>query len=170
MLSRSIYFLFHHEKDVNRIIAELERKLGLSDYQIRAVISEGHGLRELPGATAHRKSDAAARFERRVWYLSIIVFTVALIAFAISLLAASPAWSVFFGLLVVGAQLSGYLFVNRIPNAQLDRFRTGLERGDILLQVDVPLRDVELVKSFVANRFPDSRTNISNWHIGAFGL
>ncbi len=170
MLNRSLYFLFHDEKDVHRIIAELERRLGLSDYQLRAVIAEGHGLRELPGATAHRHSAAAARVERILWYLSITIFTVALIAFALSLLAASLIWSVFFGLLVVAAQLSGYLFVNRIPNAQLDRFRTGLEQGDIVLQVDVPLRDVELVKSFVANRYPDSRTNISNWHIGAFGL
>ena len=142
----------------------------MSDYQIRAVISEGHGLRELPGATIHRQRAQTARVERLLWYLSIAVFTLALIAFAISLLAASLAWSIFFGVLVVGAQLSGYLFVNRIPNAQLDRFRTGLEQGDIVLQVDVPLRDAKLVRSFVNNRFPESHTNISNLHIGSFEL
>jgi hypothetical protein len=38
------------------------------------------------------------------------------------------------------------------------------------LQVDVPRKDVELVRNFVYNRYPDSRTNISNWHIGAFGM
>lgn len=170
MLTRSIYFLFHDEKDVRHIIAELERKLGLSDYQIRAVIADGHKLRELPGATVHCHSASAARAERILWYLSITVFTLALIAFAISLLSASLGWSIFFGLLVVATQLSGYLFVNRIPNAQLDRFRTGLEQGDIVLQVDVPLRDARLVRSFVNNRYPDSHTNISNLHIGTFEL
>lgn len=170
MLTRSIYFLFHDEKDVRRITAELERRLGLNDSQLRAIVSEEHGLRELPGATMHVHPTAPTRTERMLWFLSITIFTIALIAFAISLLTASIAWSVFFGLLVLGSQLSGYLFVNRIPNAQLDRFRTGLEQGDIVLQVDVPLRDVGLVKSFVANRYPDSRTNISNLHIGAFGL
>lgn len=170
MLYRSIYFLFHDEKAVRSIISELENKLGLDDFQIHAVTAEGHGLVEMPGATVHRKSPKAARLERLLWYLSITVFTIALIALALSLLAASWILAVLFGLMVVGAQLSGYLFVNRIPNAQLDRFRTGLEQGDIVLMVDVPRRDVDLVRNFVYDRYPDSRTNISNWHIGAFGL
>lgn len=170
MLYRTIYFLFHDEKAVRSIISELESKLGLDDFQLHAVTAEGHGLVEMPGATVHRKSPAAARLERLLWYLSITVFAVALIAMALSLLAASWVLAALFGLLVVGAQLSGYLFVNRIPNAQLDRFRTGLEQGDIVLVVDVPRKDVERVRNFVYNRYPDSRTNISNWHIGAFGL
>lgn len=170
MLYRSIYFLFHDEKAVRSIIEELESKLGLEDYQLHAVTAEDHGLVEMPGATVHKKSPAAARLERQLWYLSITIFVIALIAFALSLLAASWVLAVLFGLLVVGAQLSGYLFVNRIPNAQLDRFRTGLEKGDIVLMVDVPRKDVALVRNFVYNRHPDSRTNISNWHIGAFGL
>ena len=170
MLYRSIYFLFHDEKAVRSIISELESKLGLDDYQLHAVTSEDHGLVEMPGATVHKKSPAAARLERILWYLSITIFTVALIALALSLLAASWILAVFFGILVVVAQLSGYLFVNRIPNAQLDRFRTGLEQGDIVLQVDVPRKDVAQVREFICNRYPDSRTNISNWHIGAFGL
>jgi hypothetical protein len=170
MLYRSIYFMFRDEKSVRAIISELESKLGLEDYQLHAVVAHGHGLVEMPGGTVHRKSPATARLERLLWYLSITIFVIALIALALSLLAASWILALFFGLLVVGAQLSGYLFVNRIPNAQLDRFRTGLEQGDIVLQVDVPRKDVELVRNFVYNRYPDSRTNISNWHIGAFGM
>lgn len=170
MLTRSIYFLFQDVKAVHHIIEELERKLGLNEYQMRAVVAEGNGLGELQGATAYRQTRAAALFERILWHLSITIFPIALIAFALTLLTASTGWSVFFALLAVWAQLSGYLFVNRLPNAQLDRFRTGLEQGNIVLQVNVPLKDIELVRSFVANRYPESRTNISHWHIGAFGL
>lgn len=170
MLYRSIYFLFHNEKAVRSIISELESKLGLEDYQLHAVTAEGHGLVEMPGGTVRKKSPATARLERTLWYLSIAIFTVALIGMAISLLAASWVLAALFGLMVIGAQLSGYLFVNRIPNAQLDRFRTGLEQGDIVLMVDIPKKDVERVRKFVYSRYPDSRTNISNWHIGAFGM
>lgn len=170
MLYRSIYFLFHDEKAVRSIISELESRLGLEDYQLHAVTAEGHGLVEMPGGTVRKKSAASARTERILWYLSIAIFTIALIAMALSLLAASWILAAMFGLLVVAAQLSGYLFVNRIPNAQLDRFRTGLEQGDIVLMVDVPRKDVDLVRNFVYSRYPDSRTNISNWHIGAFGM
>lgn len=170
MLYRRIYFIFHDEKAVRSIISELESKLGLDDYQLHAVVAQGHGMVEMPGGTVHRKSPATARLERILWYSSITIFVIALIAMTLSLLAASWPLALLFGLLVVGAQLSGYLFANRIPNAQLDRFRTGLEQGDIVLQVDVTRSDVELVRNFVYNRYPDSRTNISNWHIGVLGM
>lgn len=169
MLYRSLYFLFHDEQAVRRIIDELETKQGLDDYQLHAIVNEGHDLIELPGATVHQKSAAAARTEKALWYLTIGVFTVSLIALALTLLAASWFLAAVFALLVVGAQASGYLFGNRVPNAQLDRFRTGLEQGDIVLQVDVPRKDVKAIKRFVAERYPESTTNISNWHVGAIG-
>jgi len=170
MLYRSLYFLFHDERTVRRVIDELENNLGLDDFQLHAITNEGHTLFELPGATVHRKSAAAIRTERLLWYLTIGVFTIALIALALTLLAASWYWAIFFGVLVIGAQISGYLFGNRLPNAQLDRFRTGLEQGDIVLQVDVPLDQVKTVKGFIDERHPESKTNISNWHVGTIGL
>jgi hypothetical protein len=169
MLYRSLYFLFHDERTVRHVIDELEREQGLDDYQLHAIVNEGHTLVELPGATVHQKTAAAMRTEKLLWYLSISVFVVALIALALTLLAASWYLAALFALLVVGAQASGYLFGNRVPNAQLDRFRTGLEQGDIVLQVDVPRQQVKGVKAFVAERHPDSTTNISNWHVGTIG-
>jgi hypothetical protein len=88
----------------------------------------------------------------------------------LSLLAGSWYLSALFGLLVVGAQLSGYLLGNRIPNAQLDRFRTELSQGNIVLQVDTPPSQVKAVKSFIGERSPESNTGISNWHAGTIGL
>lgn len=170
MLYRSLYFLFHDEHTVRRVIDELEKSLGLDDFQLHAITNEGHTLVEMPGATVHKKSSAAIRTEKVLWYLSIGVFTIALIALALTLLAASWYWAILFGVLVVAAQFSGYLFGNRVPNAQLDRFRTGLEQGDIVLQVDVPRGRVKEIKGFIAAHHPDSTTNISNWHVGTIGL
>lgn len=169
MLYRSIYFLFHDEHTVRKVIEALENRLGLDDYQLHAIVNEGHTLRELPGATVHQKTAAAMRTEKILWYLTVGVFTLSLIALAITLLAASWFLAALFALLVVAAQASGYLFGNRVPNAQLDRFRTGLEQGDILLQVDVSRDNVRMVKAFVAEHYPDSTTNISNWHVGTIG-
>ncbi|MFO7594483.1 MAG: hypothetical protein R6X15_10635 [Pseudomonadota bacterium] len=169
MLYRSVYFLFHDEAGVRKVIDELENRLGFDDYQLHAIVTEDHTLLEMPGATVHKKSSAAIRTEKILWYLSVSVFTIALIAMVVTLLAASWYLALLFALLVVGAQLSGYLFGSRIPNAQLDRFRTGLEQGDIVLQVDVPRGRVDEVKGFVGARYPDSLTNISNWSVGTIG-
>jgi len=169
MLYRSIYFLFQSESSVRAAIQDLEQQLGLDDFQLHAITNEGHALMELPGATVHQKSTAAIRTEKMLWYVSVIVFVTALIAMAVTLLAASWYLAALFAALVIGAQLSGYLFGNRIPNAQLDRFRHGLEQGYIVLQVDVPRAQTKMVRNFIAERFPDSTTNISNWHLGAMG-
>lgn len=169
MLYRSLYFLFHDERSVRTAIDKLERNLGLDDFQLHAITNEGHALVELPGATVHQKSPAAVRTEKMLWYISVIIFVIALIALAITLLAASWYLAALFALVVIGAQFSGYLFGNRIPNAQLDRFRHGLEQGYIVLQVDVPRSEVRKVKAFLAENYPESGTNISNWHVGAPG-
>jgi hypothetical protein len=170
MLYRSLYFLFHDKQTLSNAIDDLKKNLEFKDTQFHAITSEGHTLTELPGATIHRKSPIAMRVEKALWYTSIAIFVSALIALALTLLAAAWYWAIFFGVLVFGSQLSGYLFGNRIPNAQLDRFRTGLEQGDIVLQVDVPHSQVRPVKDFINEAYPKAKTNISNWHVGTIGL
>jgi len=170
MLYRSLYFIFHDEQTVRRVISKLEQELGIGDIQLHAIVKDGHTLSELLGATIHRRSEAAIRRENLYWNLSIIVFTLALIAMVLSLLTAPWYWTLLFGLLVFGAQLSGYLFGNRIPNAQLERFRTGLHKGDIVLQVDTPRQSIARIKAFIGEDYPDAGSNISNWHVGTIGL
>ncbi|MEN8169127.1 MAG: hypothetical protein ABFS08_02790 [Pseudomonadota bacterium] len=170
MLYRSLYFLFHDKRTVHGLINELEEQFALDDSQLHAIIDDNHKLAELPGATIHKKSPAAIRSETTFLYLSMGIFIFALIALVVSLLTAPWYLSALFGLVVIGAQLSGYLLGNRIPNAQLDRFRGRLAEGDILLQVDVPPSRVKTVKTFIAERSPDASTQVSNWHVGTIGL
>ncbi len=169
MLYRRIYFLFHDETTTRNAITGLESDLGLEDYQLHALARSDEGLIEMPGGTVHKKSPQAERLEKVLWYFSITVFTLALIFFVLALLATSLAWAVVFAIIVVGAQLSGYLFTDRAGSAQLDRFRTALDHGEILLMVDVPRRKVREVKAYVDSRHPEAKTNGGNWHIGALG-
>ena len=170
MFYRSLYFVFHNEQSVHQFIFELEERFTLDDTQLHAFIQSNHKLTELPGATVHKKTPAAIRREKNFLYLSVTVFTLALIAFVLSLLAGPWYLTTLFGALVVAGQLSGYLLGNRIPNAQLDRFRSGMSRGDIVLQVDVPPTQIKAVKEFMAERMPDSMTGVTNWHVGTIGL
>ena len=170
MLYRSLYFIFHDEQTVRTHIGELEGLFDLDDTQLHAIIESHHQLTELPGATVHKKTPGALRRERNFLYLSVAVFTLSLIALVLSLLAGSWYLSAMFGALVVGGQLSGYLLGNRLSNAQLDRFRSRLSQGDIVLQVDVPLSQIKAIKAHMTERSPDSGTGVSNWHVGTIGL
>ena len=170
MFYRSLYFLFHNEHTVRNFIGELKREFGLDDTQLHAIIMRGNKLTELPGATLHSKTPEAIRREHNFLILSVMVFTLALIALVLSLLASNWYLSGLFALLVAAAQLSGYLLGNRIPNPQLDRFRSGLSQGDIVFQVDVPPSECKAVRRFIDERIPGALTGVSNWHTGTIGL
>ncbi len=170
MFCRSLYFVFHNEQSVHHMIAELKSQFGLNDSQLHAIIESDHQLTELPGTTLHKKTPEAIRRERNFLLLSTAVFTLALIALVVSLLAGNWYLTALFAALAIAGQLSGYLLGNRIPNPQLDRFRTGMSQGDIVLQVDVPPSQCKAVRAYIAERIPDATTGVSNWHVGTIGL
>ncbi len=170
MFYRSLYFVFCDERGVRRAIHDLEQEFGFDDTQLHAVIDENNTLHELPGATLHRHTGAATVAEKWIWYLSVAVFAFALSGMVLALLVTSWYWALLLGLVVLFTQFSGYLFGNRIPNAQLDRFRTGMHQGDIVLRVDSPLRCVGKVKRYLDRHYPGTVSNISNLHFGNLGV
>ncbi len=167
---RSLYFVFCDEHGVRRAINDLKIEFGFNDTQLHAFVGDINDLHELPGATLHRHSHDAVVRAKWIWYLTIAVFVFALTGLVLSLLVASWYWSVLLGLVVLFTQLSGYLFGNRVPNAQLARFHTGLHRGDIVLQVDVPRQSAATVKAYLDRHYPGTVSNISNLHLGSLGM
>lgn len=169
MVYRRIYFLFHDEDTARRAIRELEEKLGLTTTQVHALVNGADGFTPLPGMPAPRRLTRRRRTERTLWSTGMVPFTAALIALVLALLLGAWRWVAVFASMVVAIQLAGYLFTNRIPNAQLDRFRTALDHGEILLLVDVPYPQVRRVKQLIYHRHPEAKTNSGNWHLGTSG-
>lgn len=170
MLYRRVYFLFHDEAAARSVINELKTRLVGDDYQLHALVKGNGGFARLPGAAVEHAPSLPARAQGMLWYLSVGLFTAALIAMVLAVLAMSWLWVLVFGAIVIATQISGYLFTNRIPSAQFDRFRSALDHGEILLLVDVPYRRAREVKQLVYERHPEARTNGINWHINAFGM
>lgn len=169
MVYRRIYFLFHDEDTARRAIRELKDKLGITAPQMHALVNGADGFIPLPGLPAPPRLTRRPGTEGTLWYSGMVPFTVALIALAVAVLLGAWRWVVVFASMVVAIQLAGYLFTNRIPNAQLDRFRTALDHGEILLLVDVPYPQVRRVKQLIYHRHPEAKTNSGNWHLGASG-
>jgi hypothetical protein len=170
MLYRRVYFLFHDEAAARSVINELKTSLAGEDYQLHTLVKGSGGFARLPDAAVEHAPSLPAWAQDVLWYLSVCLFAAGLIAMVLALLAMSWLWVLVFGVIVIATQISGYLFTNRIPSAQFDRFRTALDHDEILLVVDVPYRRVREVKQRVYDRHPEARTNGINWHINAFGL
>ena len=45
-----------------------------------------------------------------------------------------------------------------VPNSQLRRFQPEIERGRVLMMVDVPMRRVEEITDLVARRHPEAQS------------
>jgi hypothetical protein len=66
-----------------------------------------------------------------------------------------------------GAWSSG-MVAAAIPNSRLKAFHAGIERGQVLLMIDVPHRRVREVEELVENRHPEIRFGGVEPHIPAF--
>jgi hypothetical protein len=59
---------------------------------------------------------------------------------------------------VIGALLGAWassLAGSAVPNSRLTRFAPHLQRGKVLMMVDVPLRDIDKINELVTRRHPD---------------
>lgn len=68
---------------------------------------------------------------------------------------------------MVGAWISGMIAVS-IPNTALKRFQPAIDRGEILLMVDVPMRRVNEIRQLIESHHPEVQSKGIDAHIPAF--
>ena len=68
---------------------------------------------------------------------------------------------------MVGSWVSGMIAVS-IPNTRLKRFQPAIDRGEILLMVDVPVRRVREIRDLIVSHHPEARAKGQEAQIPAF--
>lgn len=68
---------------------------------------------------------------------------------------------------VVGTWASGMIAVS-VPNSRLAHFQRGIERGEILLMVDVPVRRVKEIRQMIVALHPEAQAKGQDTHVPAF--
>ena len=68
---------------------------------------------------------------------------------------------------MIGSWVSGMIAVS-IPNSRLKRFQPAIDRGEILLMVDVPLRRVKEVRELIISHHPEAKAKGQEAQIPAF--
>lgn len=68
---------------------------------------------------------------------------------------------------MIGSWVSGMIAVS-IPNSRLKRFQPAIDRGEILLMVDVPVRRVREVRDLITAHHPEARAKGQEAQIPAF--
>lgn len=68
---------------------------------------------------------------------------------------------------MIGSWISGMIAVS-IPNSRLKRFQPAIDRGEILLMVDVPVRRVREIRELIVSHHPEAQAKGQDAQIPAF--
>ena len=68
---------------------------------------------------------------------------------------------------MIGSWISGMIAIS-IPNSRLRRFQPAIDRGEILLMVDVPVRRVKEIRDLIISHHPEAQAKGQDAQIPAF--
>ena len=167
---RRLYFLVPDLDTANTVVDELLLKR-VDDHHIHVVAKEGTPMGDLPEANLLQKSDFIPAMERglAVGGITGVLAGIAAVTFP-------PAGLVLGGGAILGTSLAGAgigawisgMIGMDVPNSQIEKFEDAIEKGEVLMMVDIPKTRVEEIEALVQQHHPDADMGGTEPHIPAF--
>jgi hypothetical protein len=167
---RRLYFLLPSLSVTKLVVDELLLKR-IDDHHMHVVARDDVPLGDLPEANLFQKSDFIPALERGLAIGGVTGMLAGLAAMALSpagldigggaVLATSLAGA------GIGAWVSGMIGVD-VRNGQIERFHPAIEKGEILIMVDVPKDRVEAIEDLVHRHHPQAEMGGTEPQIPAF--
>jgi len=155
---RRIYFLLPNVEVARNVVDELLLSR-IDEHHIHVIAKEGTPMEDLPEASLAQKSDVVPALERGIAVGGATGILVGVVAVTFppagltlgggALLAIALAGSGF------GAFMSTMIGVS-VPNSRLKQFEDAVNKGEILMLVDVPKARVDEIEDMVKQHHPDA--------------
>ena len=157
-MRRRLYFLLPNVARARQVVDEL-LLARVDDHHIHVIAKQGISLDELPQAGLLQRSDFMHGIKTglSVGGATGIIVGLVTITFppdGVSL----GGWTVLVCALagaLIGAWAAGIVGTD-IPNSQLEAFESALERGQVLMLVDIPREKVESVTNMIKRHHPEA--------------
>lgn len=167
---RRLYFMVPDIDTANTVVDELLLKR-VDEHHIHVVAKEGTPMGDLPEANLFQKSDFIPAMERGLAVGGITGLVAGLAAMTFP-----PAGLVLAGGAVLGTSLAGAgigawisgMIGMDVPNTQIEKFEDAIEKGEILMMVDIPKERVEEIEALIQQHHPDADMGGTEPHIPAF--
>ena len=166
-MKRRLYFLLPDVMHTRSIVDELETG-GIQRRCIHVIAAQGVDLEGLPIASRNQRNDLGAKLETIFWNGNLALFTIALLVLIVlALLHVSWYWLLIPVAIMLATFVTGAEFTRYIPNVHLSEFTDATHHREILLMVDVPVRQVARVEELVHRHHPEVITGGVGWHVDA---
>ncbi len=167
---RRLYFMVPDIDTANTVVDELLLKR-VDEHHIHVVAKEGTPMGDLPEANLFQKSDFIPAMGRGVAVGGITGLLAGLAAMTFP-----PAGLVLAGGAVLGTSLAGAgigawisgMIGMDVPNTQIKKFEDAIEKGEVLMMVDIPKERVEEIEALIQQHHPDADMGGTEPHIPAF--
>lgn len=167
---RRLYFMVPDLDTAKTVVDELLLKR-VDDHHIHVVAKEGTPMGDLPEANLLQKSDFIPAMERglAVGGITGVLAGIAAVTFP-------PAGLILGGGAILGTSLAGAgigawisgMIGMDVPNSQIEKFEDAIEKGEVLMMVDIPKTRVEEIEALVQQHHPDADMGGTEPHIPAF--
>ena len=167
---RRLYFMVPDINTANTVVDELLLKR-VDEHHIHVVAKEGTPMGDLPEANLLQKSDFIPAMERglAVGGITGVLAGIAAVTFP-------PAGLVLGGGAILGTSLAGAgigawisgMIGMDVPNSQIEKFEGAIEKGEVLMMIDIPKTRVEEIEALVQQHHPDADMGGTEPHIPAF--
>jgi hypothetical protein len=160
---RRLFFLLPDREVTRAIVSQLEAA-GVPHRHLHVIASLTQDLEELPEATVWQKTEMAHGIELGIG----LGGTAGLLGGALAV-AFPPAGLILGGGALAATALAGAgiggvvsaLMSSHHHNANLDGYRDAIERGEILLLVDIPKKQVDGISSLVLKHHPEAKVGVA---------
>ena len=167
---RRLYFMVPSVDTAKTVVDELLLKR-VDEHHIHVVAKEGTPMGDLPEANLLQKSDFIPAMERglAVGGITGVLAGIAAVTFP-------PAGLVLGGGAILGTSLAGAgigawisgMIGMDVPNTHIQKFEDAIEKGEVLMMVDIPKTRVEEIEALVQQHHPDADMGGTEPHIPAF--
>lgn len=170
MKIKRIYFIVP-DRDVARAIVNELLVARVEERHIHILAKRGTDLQELPEASVLQKSDFVPAAQRGLAVGGVVGTLAGLVGIAVAPAAAVVAGGVILASSLagagVGAWLSGMVGLN-VGNTRHKQFEDAIEKGALLMMIDVPISRVEEISELVKSHHPEAELEGTEPHIPAF--
>jgi len=168
-MRRRLYFLLPDANKAREAVNEL--LLAHVDFgHIHVMARNGTSMKDLPEADIMQKSDMIYGFERGLLiggFTGIIAGIVASLSPSLGLGGGGLILACAFAGAAIGAWSSG-MVGSDIINSRIKPFESAIEKGELLLMVDVPKNDVDTITNIIKSHHPEAKVEHPDRTIPAF--
>ena len=157
MKNRTYFFV--EDIEAAKVLVEEIRQLGIDDADLHVIASEGTALEPLPEADIVHRSDLVNAARRGAVTGGTVGLVGGLVALTVPVAGLTLGGGAVLGSTALGATLGTWfstLVGVSVPNQEVEQYRDRIDRGQVMIIVDVDEGQEPLLTALMSDRYPDT--------------